>query len=306
MARGRKEARRKAGDVLGGYRIERQLGAGSMGTVYAVRDPHGAHFALKVLDANLAEGEMLQRFSREAELAARVNHPNICKVHRSGAATDGSPFLVLELLEGEDLRACLRREVRLPVEALVSLCEHVCAGLAAGRDAGAGHRGLKPENIFFHTPTRQYKLLDFGIAKVLGGIAMTARGQILGTAEYMSPEQARGGEVDVRSDVYGLGCVLWEAAAGRPPFVGKNFIEVLTAHRDRRPEPLADHGAQVGPAIERVILRALEKSPEARFGRPEAMALAMRTAQEQGVGPEGVVAAASWTDRLFAFLKGRG
>jgi serine/threonine-protein kinase len=236
-----------------------------------------------------------------------VRHPNVCEVDGLGVAPDGSVFLVLQLLEGEDLRGCLRREIRLPAEGLLVLCEHVCAGLAAVRDAGAVHRDLKPENIYFHLPTRTYKLLDFGIAKVFGGIAMTARGQILGTAEYMSPEQARGGDVDIRSDIYSLGCVLWEAAGGRPPFVGKNFIEVLTQHRDKRPEPLADHGASVSPSIERVILRSLEKNPDARFQTPEAMAEAMRAAHDLGKSPSlspDSAGAPSWTERLMARLRG--
>ena len=235
------------GTHLGRYEILAPLGAGGMGEVYAARDPRlGRDVAVKVLRADALQGaERRRRFETEARAASSLNHPNILTVHDIGEV-DGAPYIVSELVAGESLRAALR-EGPLPMRKRLDIAVQIADGLAAAHQAGITHRDLKPENIMI-TPEGRVKILDFGLAKhsptvdesdTTDTIAQlnTAPGVIMGTLAYLSPEQARGRPVDFRSDQFSFGCVLYEMAAGKRPFQGKDPVEILSAIVREEPVP---------------------------------------------------------------------
>ncbi len=280
----------ESGARLGRYRVLRTLGSGAMGVVYAAEDEFKQPVALKVVSrVRTASAEAVSRFRTEAVAASKIGHRNIAEVFEFGTADDGSVFIAMELLEGEDLRSRLKRLERLPLAQVAQIAEGVAAGLAVAREQGIVHRDLKPENIFLARGgtmpgVETVKVLDFGVAKALGptgpGHRKTGKSGILGTPEYMAPEQAAEGEVDPRSDIYALGCVLYECATGRPPFRGKNFVEVLAKHLRETPVPPAqlDPPVELPPLLEAAILRALAKDPTQRQQRIEELAASVRAA----------------------------
>ncbi|HEY3359641.1 MAG TPA: serine/threonine-protein kinase [Polyangia bacterium] len=270
------------GSMVGGrYRLVRELGAGGMGTVYAADDARtGLQVALKVLASERSSGpEILERFRRETRAVTQIGHPNIVRAldagildARTGARVAdpslGRAFLVMELLDGEDLHARLRREERLRPAEGVAIMMQVAAGLGAAHAHGIVHRDLKPENVFL-CRDGAVKVLDFGLAQVEGHAAaarVTAQNALLGTPEYMSPEQAAGNPVDARSDVYSLGCIMYELFTGHPPFTGRSFVAVLMAQLAEAPVPphACTPPARIPAALEALILRALAKEPGAR------------------------------------------
>ena len=278
------------GARLGRYRVMRTLGSGAMGVVYAAEDEFNQPVALKVVSrVRTASADAVSRFRTEAVAASKIGHRNIAEVFEFGTADDGSVFIAMELLEGEDLRSRLKRLGKLPLQQVAQVAEGVAAGLAVAREQGIVHRDLKPENIFLARGgtmpgVETVKVLDFGVAKALGptgpGHRKTGKSGILGTPEYMAPEQAAEGEVDPRSDIYALGCVLYECATGRPPFRGRNFVEVLAKHLREIPVPPAqlDPPAELPPLLEAAILRALAKDPGQRQQRIEELAASVRAA----------------------------
>ncbi len=258
------------GEVLGGrYLVEERLGEGGMGVVYRARHVElGRQFAVKVLRQDFgSDSESVERFAQEARAASGIGHPHIVNVVDFGSAEDGSPYLVMEFLQGEPLSHRLAREGALPQEEALAIAEQIADALQAAHALGVVHRDLKPDNVFL-VPTTEgvtVKLLDFGVAKVLGAARkLTRTGVIFGTPQYMSPEQAAGQAVDHRADLYALGLLLYEMLTGRVPFQGDTFMGVLSQHMfDPPPSPSEVCGHDLGP-VEQLVLWALEKSPEAR------------------------------------------
>jgi hypothetical protein len=276
------------GELVGSYRLVERLGSGGMGVVWrAEHAALGRKAAIKMIRPELSgDAELTRRFFNEARSAAQIDHPGIVAVLDFGHHTDGSAFIVMELLSGEPLSARLARPGRLPLAETVGLARQIAATLAVVHAAGTVHRDLKPDNVFLvPDPDRpdgvRVKLLDFGVAK-LQGSGQTRTGTLLGTPAYMAPEQCRGDrEVDERADIYSLGCVLFEMACGRPPFSGDGFGAVLGAQMYEPPPRPRALDAQVAPALETLILAMLAKSAA---DRPQTMT-AVLTALESIAPP---------------------
>jgi len=263
------------GRRLGRYEVIGPVGAGGMGEVYRARDLQLDRFvAIKVLPEHLSMDPVArERFEREARAVAALSHPNVLAIHDFGTE-GGVAYAVMELLEGETLRRCLARSL-LPWRKVVELGKAIAEGLSAVHSRGIVHHDLKPENIFL-TSDGTVKILDFGLAQVRPtvrpgelSIAPTATGAELaagtGTAGYMSPEQARGGRSDTRSDVFSLGCVLHEALTGRRTFVRGNAADTLAAILKEDPPEISGSGEAIPAEVERVVRHCLEKAPDARF-----------------------------------------
>ena len=248
--------------VEGRYRIVGLLGRGGMGEVYRADDLKlGQPVALKFLPAGLErDAGRLQRFLNEVRTARQVTHPNVCRVYDIGEV-DGQHFLSMEYVDGEDLASLLRRIGRLPQERAVEIARQICAGLAAAHDQGILHRDLKPANVMIDGRGR-VRITDFGLA----GLAAEIAGADVrsGTPAYMAPEQLAGREVTVRSDIYALGLVLYELFTGRQAFAADTVAELRRLHTDSLPSSLSSHVRDLDPAVERVILRCLEKEPADR------------------------------------------
>jgi hypothetical protein len=263
--------------VLGDrYELGPLLGQGGMARVYWGTDRTLERpVAIKVLaEPYDRDRGFVQRFRREAQAAARLNHPNIVSVHDSGS-DDGTHFIVMELVEGESLGTRLKREGSLaPVEA-TRIGVAITRALAVAHERGVIHRDMKPGNVML-TEDGGVKVLDFGIAHASGAEEITRSGLVLGSALYISPEQAQGASGDERSDLYGLGCVLYQMLTGRPPFVADDPIASLYQHVNERPVPPSSL-RPVPEDLERVVLQCLEKDPARRFasaGELEAVLLA--------------------------------
>src|SRR5262245_46511792 len=258
------------------YRVLSKLGAGGMGEVWRARDIRlNRDVAIKVLPASFAnDGDRLARFKQEALATSALNHPNILTVHDIGDH-EGAPFIVAELLEGEELREQLNGGP-LPVRRSIEYAQQIAAGLAAAHAKGIVHRDLKPENLFITTDGR-VKILDFGLAKLkppqVGAVdtdaptrkKITDPGTVLGTVDYMSPEQVRGQEADHRSDIFAFGVILYEMLSGRRTFTGDSAIEVMNAILKEDPPELTATNHRVPQGLERLIRRCLEKKLERRF-----------------------------------------
>jgi serine/threonine-protein kinase len=263
------------GRTLGRYRLGALLGAGGMGEVYRATDTRlRRDVAVKILPEHLASNaDALSRFEREARAVAALSHPNILSIYDFGAE-QGVNYAVMELLEGETLRARLQRGAIGWREA-VEIGSAIAEGLAAAHAKGIIHRDLKPENIFL-TSDGGVKILDFGIARVkhvvspdaetlTTGIETTKQGVMMGTIGYMSPEQALGEQAEAPSDIFSLGCVLYEMMSGRRPFIGKTATEIIAAILRDEPQSLTASGKKAPEAFERVIRHCLEKKPSERY-----------------------------------------
>ena len=275
-----------AGTSLGPYQILTPLGAGGMGEVYRARDTRlGRDVAIKVIPAELArDPERIKRFEQEARAAGALNHPGVCTILDLGTH-EGSPFVVMELLEGESLRSRLEAGP-IPARKAIEYAAQAARGLAAAHEKGIVHRDLKPENLFL-TKDGRVKVLDFGLAKLTrpevlapaGGkpisILATETGAILGTVGYMAPEQVRGQEADARSDLFALGAILYELLTGRRAFHGASYVETLHAILNEEPAPLAASGREIPPGLEPLVRRCLEKNPVERFQSASDLAFAL-------------------------------
>jgi len=256
------------------YRLERELGAGGMATVYLAEDlKHHRPVAIKVLRPDLAAAVGAGRFEDEVETAAKLHHPHIVPVYDSGEA-DGFLYYVMPLVEGQTLRERLLKDERIPVSDVVRILAEAADGLAYAHDHGLVHRDIKPENIM--VAGRHALLMDFGIAKAVRDAgarrSSTSLGLAMGTPEYMSPEQASGDpNLDHRADIYSLGVVGYELLTGKPPFAGGGTEQILTRHITQPPAPLAAQRPDVPPALAAVIMRALAKAPGERWQTAEAM-----------------------------------
>ncbi|MCC6527073.1 MAG: protein kinase [Polyangiaceae bacterium] len=271
------------GQVIDGrYRLERVVGRGGMGTVYACRHVVvGKTFAMKVLRPGVERSEeVLQRFIREAQAANAIESRHICAMTDFGQLPTGAFYVVMELLDGMSLTRALR-EQRIGRRDLVRVFVQVADTLDKAHRAGIVHRDLKPDNVVLVADEDDpffVKLVDFGIAKMMQARAssLTETGVVLGTPYYMSPEQARGDALDHRSDIYSLGIVMYRAFTGRLPFVADSAMGVLTRHITEEPA-LPSRLCEVEPVTERVILRCMQKRPEARYQSMAEVAAALRT-----------------------------
>ncbi|WP_082092334.1 Stk1 family PASTA domain-containing Ser/Thr kinase [Demequina pelophila] len=263
--------------ILGGrYEVGDLIGRGGMAEVHVGYDTRlGRTVAIKILRADLARDPSFQtRFRREAQAAAGLNHPSIVAVYDTGEdVTPGPngnpqavPYIVMEYVEGHTVRDILKGDVAAPIDEAVEITAGVLAALDYSHHAGLVHRDIKPANIML-TPTGAVKVMDFGIARALAdaGQTMTQTQAVVGTAQYLSPEQARGETVDARSDLYSTGCVLFELLTGRPPFVGDSPVSVAYQHvREAAPRP-SQYASDVPDALDRVVLRALSKNRDERY-----------------------------------------
>ena len=257
---------------IGGYAILGVLGSGGMGTVLRARQvAMDRVVALKILPPELARNQaFVQRFVREARAAGRLRHPHIVQAHDVGVA-EGYYYFAMELVEGESLAEVLRREGALPQDRALELLRQTCSALAAAHKAGIIHRDIKPSNLMLDAEGR-VRVTDFGLAKrVEGDVAVTRTGQSLGTPLYMAPEVAAGDPADRRSDLYSLGAAFFHLLAGRPPFEGKTFSELVVKHATATPPALRDVAPQADPRLAAIIDRLLAKAPADRHASAQAL-----------------------------------
>ncbi len=280
--------------LAGRYKIGALIGEGGMGAVYeAEREDLGnMKVAIKVLHPGFSSREdLMQRFRREAEVVAALDHPNIVKVLDFHSSSDGPTFFVMERLRGAALGSVLATESQLSIPRSAFIGFQILAALSAAHRAGVIHRDLKPDNVFLTSVSGMrdiVKLLDFGIAKHTGVPSeqkLTQTGVVLGTPAYMAPEYARGGKVDARSDVYAVGCVLYEALTGKEPFTAENYNALLFAIQEKDPVSLTEVRPDVPLALAEVIQKAMAKNPDLRFSTADEMAGAL----EPWVVPESSV-----------------
>jgi serine/threonine-protein kinase len=254
-------------DRIGRFEVVRLLGRGGMGEVYLARDPLiERHVAVKVLAATF-DAAARERFTREARAAGRLHHEHIVTIFDVGEH-QGRPFIAMEYVPGQTLGALIRTPTPPSRRELLSLVDDACAGLAFAHRAGVVHLDVKPENLIRHDDGR-LKILDFGIARVVAADETHTR-HVLGTLRYMSPEQLNGGEVDHRSDVFGIGCVLYEVVAVQPAF-GASWPEVLARVADGAVPRLADVVPDVHPGLDHIAQKAMAKDPSARYPDLEAL-----------------------------------
>ena len=252
----------RPGDSLGPYRITRVIGRGRMGIVFEGTEDGGEPVALKVVTTELSQDEVfLRRFRREVKAAQKIEHPNVVPVLDDGVE-GGLPYLVQRLIPGGSLADRVEKSGPLPLEEAVRLLAGAAAGIDALHGAGLVHRDIKGANILLEGETPYVS--DFGLAKDSQASNLTRPGQALGSLDYMSPEQIRGEDVSPATDVYALGCVMFEVLTGTPPFGGRPSMRVLFAHLQEPPPDLSASRNDISPPVARAISRALEKEPEDR------------------------------------------
>ncbi len=253
------------GRVVGSYRILEKIGEGGMGAVYrAVDEMLEREVAIKAIRPELArDPEIVERFRSEAKILARVSHPAIATIY-SFFHDGGELFLAMEYVRGRTLSAVLAAEGALPWRRAVPLLSTALEGIEQAHRAGIIHRDLKPDNLMF-TEAGALKVMDFGIARVPGSNHLTRTGLLIGTLRYVAPEQIRGEEVDRRTDLYALGVVLYQMLTGRVPFEGPTDFAILKAQIEDPPAPPRSLVAEIPEGLDRIVLKALEKSPDARF-----------------------------------------
>jgi serine/threonine-protein kinase len=287
---------------LGPYQIVGKLGRGGMGTVFeAVHRETGEPAALKLLSPALAQEEGFRsRFEAEIETLRKLNHPNIVRLFGFGEQ-DGQLYYAMELVDGNSLEEELRRGQRFEWQEVTRIGIEICRALRHAHDRGIIHRDIKPGNLLMVSNGR-VKLSDFGIARLFGNTRLTSPGNVLGTAEYMAPEQAEGGAMDGRADLYSLGTLMYALLAGRPVFRGKSLPEMLHMQRFEQPEPLRKYAPEAPEELEQIVAQLLEKDPNRRV--PNANVLGRRLEailQTLGANPETAAADPSWFVRYEPF-----
>lgn len=259
------------------YELLGELGAGGMGAVYrAHRKGVDKTLALKKLHARFAgDAASVQRFQQEAKAASLLTHVNLVSVYDFGMARDGTPYLVMDYVDGISLAELIRQHGHLPATRVVSIFQQACEGLVHAHQKKVVHRDLKPNNIMLTRTDEELdlvKIVDFGIAKLMPQAEtnqqrLTQTGDVVGSPVYMSPEQCVGAKVDERSDIYSLGCVMYESLMGEPPFLGENIVQTILHHLNAAPQPFASRrpDVDVPPALEKIVFKCLEKTPSQRY-----------------------------------------
>ncbi|HLL24249.1 MAG TPA: serine/threonine-protein kinase, partial [Kofleriaceae bacterium] len=272
------------GSTLSGrYLVTRKVGQGGMGAVYeATHTIIGKRVAVKVLLEKYAQREaIVKRLKQEAQLASSIGHEHIIDITDFGSTEDGRTFVVMEFLDGESLAECLARETRLPEQRILRISQQAAGALGAAHAKGIVHRDIKPENLFLLRRKEQdfVKVVDFGISKSLRATdeqeepqRLTQTGMVLGTPLYMSPEQARGDdELDHRVDLYALGVIMYEAATGRVPFSGNNYLSVISQVLNESPQPPRELRPELTDEFEAIVLKAMAKDRKDRYASAEEM-----------------------------------
>jgi serine/threonine-protein kinase len=272
----------RPGEIVGGrYEIIELLGSGGMANVYRAHDPHlGRDVAVKILaDRYTADPSFVERFRREASAAAQLNHPNIVQVFDRGE-TDGTYFIVMEYLTGPDLKSLIRTRGALPPLEAIDNTQQILSALAAAHRRDVIHRDIKPQNVMLASDGL-LKVTDFGIARAGAESEMTEAGSVIGTAQYLSPEQAHGGELTSASDCYSAGVVLYEMLTGRVPFDGERPVVVAMKQINEPPVPPRTYEPDIPPALEAVVLKALAKRPSERYRSAEEFSAALADVRRQ-------------------------
>lgn len=266
--------------IIGGrYEVLEQIGAGGVAVVYLARDlTLGRLVAIKMLTAAAAADKgFVARFRREAQAIASLNHPNVVTVYDWGTA-DGTDYMVMEFIPGGNLAEFLAGRERLPEAEALAIAREIALGLARAHQEGIVHRDIKPHNILLDAAGRP-KVADFGIAHAPGLTHLTQTNSVVGTASYISPEQAQGRTADERSDLYSLGVVLYEMLTGRPPFIGESLVDTAIKHVNEAPVPPRDARPDLTPETNALVMKALAKNPADRFPSAAAMADALAAAE---------------------------
>ena len=275
-----------SGRQAGEYLLGKVIGRGGMGEVYAATHvASGQRAAVKLLTPTaLADHDLFQRFMREADILRSVTAPNVIALYDVGQV-NGAPYIAMELLEGHDLAWLLRHSQKLSLAEAVELVAQVARGLAPAHAAGIVHRDLKPQNLF-RTESSTWKVLDFGVAKLLGSEGTLTQGAIVGTPGYMSPEQARGEDAGRRADIFSLGAVVYRVITGRPPFAGADVFEAIFQVVFGMPARPSELVPGLPPEVDDVLAIALAKQPEDRFASAAELADAFRAATAGQIAPE--------------------
>jgi hypothetical protein len=271
---------RLTGTTLGAYRLGELLGRGGMGEVYEATDEHGARVAAKVLYGHLAgQPTVLERFQREAEAARMLPAEFVAAVHHVGTTSDGAPYLIMDLLRGEDLAAMLRRRERVSPEELFPIVDALAAALDAAHDRGIVHRDVKPQNIFL-LEGGGVRLLDFGVARLGDGLGLTQTAALLGTPGYLAPEQitASAGDLGPHTDVFALGAIVYRALTGQPAFGGKHASMAAFEAINHTPAPPSRFAPELNADVDAVIALALAKSCSERYARASIFVRDLRAA----------------------------
>jgi serine/threonine protein kinase/Flp pilus assembly protein TadD len=268
------------GRTISHYRVIEKLGEGGMGVVYKAEDTRlGRTVALKFLPASLtSDADAKERFVREAQAASGLDHPNICTIHEIDETETGQMFICMSCYEGEVLKSRIARG-QLPIDEAVGIADRIARGLGKAHSRGIVHRDIKPANVFI-TEDGEVKLLDFGLAKLADQTGVTKIGTTVGTVTYLSPEQARGQEVDHRTDIWSLGVVLYEMLAGRPPFQSTNEQALIYAILNEEPPRLGDLRSETPRELAQVVERAMSKDPSFRYEDAESFLADLRAAAE--------------------------
>ena len=263
------ESHHMLGETISHYEILEKLGEGGMGVVYKARDTKlGREVAIKFLPPHMsADKEAKKRFIQEAKSASAIDHNHICTIYEIDETDDGSTFIVMAFYEGETLRKRIDRG-GIAIDEALEIISQAAAGLAKAHGKGIVHRDIKPQNILL-TRDGEVKIIDFGLAKLAGRTKLTREGSTLGTAAYMSPEQARGGDVDHRSDIFSLGTILYETLVGEPPFKGEHEAAMLYGIVHEEHKPLPDEIPAAIPGLREIVDRALAKDPADRYQQAE-------------------------------------
>ncbi len=273
--------RLKIGTVYAGrYEILEELGRGGMGEVYKVKDKTlDENMALKVLKPEIAaDKDMLKRFKNELKFARKIAHRNVCKMYDL-SEEEGTPHITMEYVKGEDLKSYIRKKGKLQEEEVIALAKQVCEGLAEAHEIGVVHRDLKPQNIMIDEKNNA-KVMDFGIARSTEAPGVTQSGVMIGTPDYMSPEQAEGEEADQRSDIYALGVIMYEMVTGSVPFKGDTAFSVALKHKTKLPSDPRKLNPDISEKLSRLILICMEKQSERRYQTAEALLADLRNLEE--------------------------
>lgn len=305
-------------EIAGQFRLLQRIGSGGMGAVYKAEQPEMNRFvAVKILHPKyVSRPDLVSRFRREARAMSHLSHPNTARVFMYGQLDDGACYIVMEYLEGRNLAQITRAEGMLQPARAVNIMVQVCGALEEAHRQGIVHRDLKPENIFLTTQggiTDFPKVLDFGLAKVTqremrpGSLILTQEGMVFGTPEFMSPEQARGQALDARSDIYSLGCILYEMLTGKLPFDAAQPMDYLALQIKGTPIPLSKRVPGLGfpPGLEAVVMKAIAKAPKDRYPSASDFAMALKGCLPDDVRDEAMRSVPASEDSQRFFLEGQ-